>query len=315
MTDPVPRLDPYAAIDVIAERTGVRLRYDGPCAGGEVGAAYVRWPDGTRSVLTSGRAAAAPLIAVARAAGILAPGYLLCAGPYVVQELLPGMPPARLDADVLGQLLAVHDRFAGLLPAGLNARAGSEDGRPAHSGTAGLNARAGSEDGRPAHSGTAGLNARAGSEDAPLELFLRRSGPGFCVHETLAAYDGRTQALLRRVREAGEDRDVADGDDLVHLDFHPGNTLFGDGTLTGVVDWDGAGRGDRALDLVTLRFDVALRNPALLPVLDERLAGLAPDRLRAYWAHMSLRLVDWAIRHHGPSDVDFWLRVAAASPG
>ncbi|MEV0269002.1 phosphotransferase [Hamadaea sp. NPDC050747] len=273
MTDPVRRLDPYAAIGAIAEHTGVRLRYDGPCAGGEVGAAYVRWPDGTRSVLSSGRAATAQLIPIARAAGIPAPEYLLCAGPYVVQELLPGVPPASLDADALGQLLAVHDLFAGLMPAGPNARAGSE-----------------------------------------LELFLRRSGPGFCVHETLAAYDGRTRALLRRVREAGEDRDVADGDDLVHLDFHPGNTLFGDGTLTGVVDWDGAGRGDRALDLVTLRFDVALRSPALLPMLDERLAALAPDRLRAYWAHMSLRLVDWAIRHHGPSDVDFWLRVAAGLP-
>jgi hypothetical protein len=28
------------------------------------------------------------------------------------------------------------------------------------------------------------------------------------------------------------------------------------------------------------------------------------------WAHMSLRLVDWSIRHHGPADVDLWLDVA-----
>ncbi|NUT21257.1 MAG: phosphotransferase [Hamadaea sp.] len=256
------------------------MRYAGRCPGGEVGAAYVRWPDGTRSVLTSGRPASVALIPVARAAGIPAPDYLLCVDDLVVQELLPGVPPATLDDDVLRQLLAVHDRFAGLLPDGSVPGAGRPLLDPSR----------------------------------PLELFLRRSGPGFCVHETLAAYDARTRALLARVREAGEQRDVADGDDLVHIDFHPGNTLFDGGTLTGVVDWDGAGRGDHAFDLVTLRFDVALRNPALLPAVDERLAVLAPDRLRAYWAHMSLRLVDWAIRHHGPDEVGFWLRTAADWP-
>ncbi|NUP34663.1 MAG: aminoglycoside phosphotransferase family protein [Streptomycetaceae bacterium] len=289
VTAPVPRLDPYAAIDRIADDTGVRLRYDGPCSGGEVGAAYVRWPDGTRSVLTSGRPASAALVQVARAAGVPAPDYLLCVGDLVVQELLSGVPPTALDEDVLAQLLAVHDRFAGLLPGGPAPRESLPDaGGPCL------------DDG--------GLPSDA---SGPLELFLRRSGPGFCVHETLAAYDTRTRALLARVREAGEERDVADGDDLVHVDFHAGNTLFDRGALTGVVDWDGAGRGDRAFDLVTLRFDVALRSPALLPILDERLAALAPDRLRAYWAHMSLRLVDWAIRHHGPDEVRFWLRTAA----
>jgi hypothetical protein len=34
------------------------------------------------------------------------------------------------------------------------------------------------------------------------------------------------------------------------------------------------------------------------------------DRLRAYQAHMALRLVDWAVRHHDASQVDGWLDVA-----
>jgi hypothetical protein len=38
----------------LADRLG--FSYEGPCAGGEVGAAYVRWPDGHRSVLTGGSA-------------------------------------------------------------------------------------------------------------------------------------------------------------------------------------------------------------------------------------------------------------------
>ena len=45
--------------------------------------------------------------------------------------------------------------------------------------------------------------------------------------------------------------------------------------------------------------------------MDDLLEQTLPrDRLRAYWAHMSLRLVDWSIRHHGPADVDLWLDVA-----
>ncbi|HEY3981054.1 MAG TPA: phosphotransferase, partial [Streptosporangiaceae bacterium] len=47
---------------------------------------------------------------------------------------------------------------------------------------------------------------------------------------------------------------LLDGDDAVHADFQPGNFLAERGRITGVVDWDGAARGDRRLDLVTLRF-------------------------------------------------------------
>ena len=63
--DRVPRL--RAAH--FAERLG--LIYEGPCAGGEVGAAYVGWPGGRRSVLTGGSPAAARMVAIARAAGLI----------------------------------------------------------------------------------------------------------------------------------------------------------------------------------------------------------------------------------------------------
>lgn len=47
---PVPKLDVRRSLRDLP----VPLAYDGPCPGGQVGAAYVRWPDGRRSVLTRG---------------------------------------------------------------------------------------------------------------------------------------------------------------------------------------------------------------------------------------------------------------------
>jgi aminoglycoside phosphotransferase (APT) family kinase protein len=94
----------------------------------------------------------------------------------------------------------------------------------------------------------------------------------------------------------------------VHLDFQPDNVLAAGGTLTGVVDWDGAGRGDRRLDLVTLRFGLVNRAERdVVARLDAILDDLPPAVLRPAWAHMSLRMVDWAIRHFPPAEVDGWI--------
>lgn len=146
----------------------------------------------------------------------------------------------------------------------------------------------------------------------PVELYLGHSGPGFCLHEPLAGYDRRTARLLDWIREVGRDYEMPDDGDLVHFDYHPGNILVrDDDRICGVVDWDGTRRGDRHLDLVTLRFDLGRRAPDLTGQLDELLrSAVSAERLRAYWAHMSLRQVDWAIRHHTSSDVDVWLSVA-----
>lgn len=244
------------------------LIYEGPCGSGEVGAAYVRWPDGRRSVLTAGSRTAPRMVAVARAAGLPAPRYELITevdGVVVaVQERLPGVPPAAVDRTILDQLLALNVRCAGLL---------------------------------------------AGSDLPPLPLYLRHSGPGFCRHEPVGAYSARTAALLAWAGSL--DADVLPGDDLVHLDFHPGNVLVDQGRVSGIVDWDGAGRGDRRLDLVTLRYDLELRAPVLAGELHAYLRRTTPARvLRLCWAHMGIRLVDWAIRHHGSTDVERWLRVA-----
>ncbi len=266
------RLDAPHVLDRIAEITGVRLRLEGPCPGGEVGAAYVRWPDGRRSVLTQGRSRTGPLVDRARAAGVPTARQELAAhvdGVHViVQQRLPGTPPHTVDATLVDQMIEVTDRLAGLLAA---------DPAP-----------------------------------RPADLYLTGDGPGFCLHQPLAAYSPRTARLLEHIHQVGADGSAMIGDDLVHLDFHPGNVLTTDGRLTGVVDWDGAVRGDRHFDLVTLRFVLTDRAPHLLGPLDERLSAISERRRRAYWAHLSLRQVDWSIRHHDAATVDRWLTVAEA---
>lgn len=265
------RLDAPRVIDRIAEITGVRLILEGPCPGGEVGAAYVRWPDGRRSVLREGRTRTGPLVDRARTAGVPTARHELAAHVdgvrVLVQQRLPGTPPATVDATVIAQMIAVTDRLAGILAA---------DGPP-----------------------------------QPVDLHLSGDGPGFCLHGPLTGYSTRTARLLAWVREAGASCPAMIGDDLTHLDFHPGNVLVvGTGRLTGVVDWDGATRGDRHFDLTTLRFFVTADAPALTGPIDDRLAGVPERRRRAYWAHLSLRQVDWSIRHHDAATVERWLAVA-----
>jgi aminoglycoside phosphotransferase (APT) family kinase protein len=278
---PVRRLDPANLTALVNEHSDARLTLLGPAPGGQVGAAYVRWSDGRDGVLTvaaTERVAdllqTADILATAKSRGLPVPAYDLIAevpgAVAIVQQRLPGTQPPRADRDVVAAMVAVLDDFAGLL---------------------------------------------AGRDDVPVpDLWLRGSGPGFSLHRPLEVYDRRSRRLLDWIREVGATGAVMTGDDLVHLDFHPGNVLVDTvGGLTGIVDWDGIGRGDRRFGLVTLRFGVTTQDGDaataawLDDILDQRIEA---EILRAYWAAMSLREVDWAIRHHTASDVDRALDLA-----
>lgn len=277
----VTRLDAGLVLGQLADVRGIVLADEGPCPGGQVGAVYVRWPDGHRSVLTWQPAGSpdtarqtAKVLDIARAAGVPAPRYELVeavpSGVVIVQELLPGRTPANtVGRRTVEAMVEVNERCRGLLT--------DHDGLPAPS------------------------------------LYLRTSGPGFCLHESLADYDRRTADLLAAIHEIGTTTpDHLSGNDLVHLDFHPENVLVdASGAMTGVIDWDAACRGNGDFDLVTLRFDLARRAPALGRWLDRLVRGHVPDDvLRICWAHMSLRMVDWSIRHFTPADVEAWLDIA-----
>lgn len=281
----MPKLDPTSLIGSIAEHAGIRLEITGRPLGGEVGAAFVRGPDGRAGVLTSigyrpvdHIHQTAQVLRTARDHGLPVPSYdLVVELPEtvaVVQQRLPGTAPAVRDRALAEAMVQANARMAGLLD---------------------------------------------GLFEVPVpDLFLSHSGPGFCVHESLQMFSDRTRRLLEWVREVGAETsggsDAIDGVDLVHLDFHPGNVLVdGEGRLSGIVDWDGLGRGDRRLDLVTLRFEAAPAgfDAATVRWLDGLLDEiLDPATLRAFWAHMSLRSVDWVIRHYSPADVEDRLDVA-----
>ena len=287
MPDPTPTLDPLALIDVVQAATGEQLELLGTSGVGEVGVVFVRRADRSEAVLSGGFEAgalrrAAQGLELARAAGLPVPRYegVVEHGQAValLQERLPGRLPDRVDDHLVDQLLHFVEGLRGLLPDSLGPMA--------------------------------------------TDLHLLSSGSGYCDHESLARFDQRTRELLWWVRSVGSEVGTfLPGSDLVHLDLHPGNVLVDDaGTITGVVDWDAAGRGDARLAWVTLLFDL-LRGVSADPRY-ERLGGATVRRieeqiqtldiglLRQCWAHMSLRQVDWSLRHHGRELVEHHLRVA-----
>ena len=255
---------------------GVPLSVEGACPGGQVGAAYVRWPDGRRGVLTwrpgvtLGQVSNGPLAvpALLRATGYPAPATQLAVqvsdGVAMVQERLPGTVVQQVDTALLDQALALIDRHAGAL---------------------------------------------AGHPEVPaLPHYLRDDGPGYCLHGAAGPVQpargpaGTPDRGDRRPVPGPARRGRRGARGLPPREF-PGQ----DGHLTGVVDWDGAGRGDRRLDLVTLRFGLRPDNStaAARARLDTILDQLPGEVLASAWAHMSLRMTDWAIRHFDPADVPY----------
>jgi aminoglycoside phosphotransferase (APT) family kinase protein len=158
------------------------------------------------------------------------------------------------------------------------------------------------------------VGALSGREDVPrTALYLRDDGPGYCQHEPLRQFSAQTAELERRIRQIGDEYDVRmPGFDVVHQDFHANNMLSVGDDVTGVIDWDGAGRGEAGFDLVTLRFGIhpAGAEHAVVRRLDALLDAMPDDVLRPAWAHMSLRMTDWAIRHFPSDEVETWVGLA-----
>ena len=284
---PVTRLDGDEVVRVILAAGGPRLEIREPMREGAVGAFAVVRDDGTDWILTvaSPRVPgdderrfddALELMELARAWGVPMPRYeavipLPDGSAAILQERMPGVPVTEVTA-------ALVDHVVGLAELRRNLLVGTR------------------------------------FEGRGIDLFLTRSGPGFCHHEPLRTHSDATRALLARIEAIGaEYGDMLTGTDLVHLDYHLGNVLVHEhdhDRVAAIVDWGGARAGDLAVDLVLLRFDLSWRAPTFADDVEQTLRNEIDDAtfLRV-WAHASLRLVDWSIRHH-PQDVDHWVALA-----
>jgi aminoglycoside phosphotransferase (APT) family kinase protein len=139
---------------------------------------------------------------------------------------------------------------------------------------------------------------------------LTEGEDGWCVHDSMHAWSPRSRRIIERAEELGASMDPSlfPETGIVHLDLHAGNVLFADdGSITGVVDWEGAIAGDHRFDLTSFAFCTEVNSgtsASLQPVWDVLEATVEPDVLRAYAVHQAVRLIDWMIRHHTPPEVE-----------
>ncbi len=283
----VQRMDGSSVAAALAGRGGPCLELVTQLAGGEVGAWLVRWPDGHDAVLTWSPPLPAgqepgdfdrsvELMDLARRAGV----------PVARYEAVVPLP----DGSVAIVQERIHGHVSGVVSEELvdHAIELAEIRRDLLAGTA-----------WPASAPT---------------LYLLDDGPGFCLHGPLRAFSRDTAELLDAIEAIGRQPVTERTTDLVHLDYHVGNLLVTDeqpDRVAAVIDWGGARPGDIGIDLAILAFDLTWRAPG--PVQQRVEAHLRrttdADTFARLWAHASLRLVDWAIRHY-PHDVDYWLAVA-----
>ena len=171
------------------------------------------------------------------------PGAAACDVPALLLTLLPGGPPdPRADPGRLVEGLA-----AALPPIHAVAVARDRSRRPPE----------------PVAPGRPGARL-------PSVLRARAAGPAGLVGAARAVGGGRSRWRPGRRRP---------GQCFIHRDYHPGNTLWAEGRLTGVVDWVGGSWGPPSVDLGHMRLNLAWRpRPGAGRPLPGRPPG--PDRPR-----------------------------------
>ena len=131
---------------------------------------------------------------------------------------------------------------------------------------------------------------------------------------SLRGHSAATCSLLGRLERltAGEEASPSRRDDLVHGDLCLSNVLVASGRVSGVVDWDAAGCGDRALDLAKLLF-YSFEQADIRALLWSRIVDISvPDALTVYLSYITLAQLDWSIHHHGLIAVTTWVARAEA---
>ena len=96
---------------------------------------------------------------------------------------------------------------------------------------------------------------------------------------------GSKAALWRRAAAlVREDPPPADRECFIHRDYHPGNTLWCNGRLTGVVDWTQGSWGSPAVDTAHMRWNLAV--------------AYGPDTTERFLAHYRSLSADTELDQH-----------------
>ncbi|HKH88542.1 MAG TPA: aminoglycoside phosphotransferase family protein [Acidimicrobiales bacterium] len=263
-------MTPDAAVAELRVHHGIDLHLEGRCPGGEVGAYYARAEDGSRYVLKwiEGATALVDFVAMAerltrlRARGYLLPQYWapfgVSGGVVILQEAAAGAWHDRVTHELVDTVLHLND-----------------------------------------------LQSGQGGDGHDWSEYVRSTliegADGYCLHDTLRHHDSSSRRVLDWVEGVGRSLGPLPDGDVVHLDFHHRNILRQADRVVAVVDWEGSRSGDRVFDLVTFCFGFthASADAGAETRVWERATALGDDgSLTAYVAHMSLRRLDWSIRHH-----------------
>jgi aminoglycoside phosphotransferase (APT) family kinase protein len=124
--------------------------------------------------------------------------------------------------------------------------------------------------------------------------------------DSLAQYSAATREVLARLTDlvAGKQAFRLRHDDIVHGDLGPDNVLVVGERVSGIVDWDAAGSGDRSLDLSKLLF-YTYDDAAIRADLSARIIAISGrPALDIFLAYNILAQLDWSIHHHSASAVD-----------
>jgi hypothetical protein len=274
------------AVDLLSATTGAPYQLVGRLAGGETGAHECVDPDGRR-VVVKWELAPASQVQRLRAVGLADRLREHAGWPvprqttvetddclFVIQDLLPGEPIARLTHSLVDRLLELHPSRAGLEQPDDASRWPEQMIETLTIGGVGY----------CVHESLRNHDART------------------------ALLRDRIEAIGHAVEP-----DAMTGHDIVHWDFHPGNVLEVEGRVSAVIDTDFVTTGDATFDLATLAVSSLVTNcePGVRRrVLELGVRGLDEPKRSAYVGHLLLRYLDWSIRKTRVEAVEFWLGAA-----
>jgi len=117
----------------------------------------------------------------------------------------------------------------------------------------------------------------------------------------LMQYSRDTSALAAQIEglALGLDSKVLPNTDLVHGDFNIGQVLGQANDVSGVLDWDQAGYGDRTLDYVGLWFSLIDQPEARDAVMQHLLSVSDHDAIKIYASYKMLAMLAWHINRQG----------------